>query len=229
MSRKPLIWMYHSIDEYDHDPHKVTVTPDRFDRQLTWLRRRGLRGVSMRELLAAPSPRGLVGLTFDDGYADFAATAVPILARHGFTATVFALPGLFGGHNRWDDPAPRKDLMTAEQVREVADAGMEVASHGMTHVALPAVDDAALKEEVTRSRELLAEVVGGPVDGFAYAYGALGDREVAAVREAGYAYAVATWPTARDDPHALPRTYIGDTTGPLMLRVREARHRLVWR
>ncbi len=35
-----LVFMYHSITAYETDPYQVTVHPDRFDRQLRWLRRR---------------------------------------------------------------------------------------------------------------------------------------------------------------------------------------------
>ncbi len=41
----------------------------------------------------AEGRRGLVGLTFDDGYADFLHEALPVLRGHGCTATVFVLPG----------------------------------------------------------------------------------------------------------------------------------------
>ena len=49
----------------------------------------------MRELLRArrPARAGLVGLTFDDGYADFVTEVLPVLRRYGFTATVFVLAG----------------------------------------------------------------------------------------------------------------------------------------
>jgi hypothetical protein len=40
----PLVLMYHSVAEYERDPFQVTVTPRRFERQLRWMRRHGLRG-----------------------------------------------------------------------------------------------------------------------------------------------------------------------------------------
>ena len=79
----PAIAMFHSVSPYDEDPYLVTVTPERFDRQMRWPRRRGLRGVSVSELMAAcrdGNGRGLIGLTFDDGYADFIEYALPVLA-----------------------------------------------------------------------------------------------------------------------------------------------------
>ncbi|TDB76884.1 polysaccharide deacetylase family protein [Actinomadura sp. KC216] len=219
--------MYHSVDHFDEDPHLVTVSPARFERQLAWLRARDLRGVGMRELLeahAAGRGRGLVGLTFDDGYADFATRAVPALLRYGFTATAFIVTGRIGTYNAWDD-GPRKPLMTADQIRTVAGAGIEIGSHGRHHVSLPRTDDTELREELEESRAALEELVDGPVTGFAYPYGHATSREVDAVRAAGYDYACDIVP---DEPsrHALPRTYIGDRDGPLRMRAKLVRHEL---
>src|SRR6202048_4579109 len=100
----PLVLMYHSVSPYDEDPHEVTITPERFERHMRWLRGRGLRGVSVAELLSERADgrgRGLVGLTFDDGYQDFVTYAMPVLERYGFTATAFVLAGRLGGHNAW--------------------------------------------------------------------------------------------------------------------------------
>ena len=52
--RVPPVLMYHSISPSQlPDPHRVRVHPARLDRHLRLLRRLGLRGVSLRELLAA--------------------------------------------------------------------------------------------------------------------------------------------------------------------------------
>jgi peptidoglycan/xylan/chitin deacetylase (PgdA/CDA1 family) len=223
---EPVILMYHSVEPFTDDPYGVTVRPERFERQLRWLRRRGLRGVSMRELRAAPDPRGLVGLTFDDGYADFVSRVLPALRRYGFTATVYVVAGEIGGHNAWDVPGPRKPLLTADDVRRVADAGIEVGSHSRTHPQLPTVDDRTLQDEIGASRVALADLVGGPVDGFCYPYGAAGAREVAMVERAGYAYACAVGARRFDGPHALPRTYVGDRDTAPRLYAKWIRHGL---
>src|SRR5216683_1919592 len=132
----PVILMYHSIAPYEHDPYQVTVSPARFEQQMRWLRRRGLRGASVREVLDARASGcgpGLVGLTFDDGYADFAEYALPVLKQYGFSATVYVIAGRMGGDNEWDPEGPRKPLLTSQQVRQVADAGIEIGSHGLRH------------------------------------------------------------------------------------------------
>jgi peptidoglycan/xylan/chitin deacetylase (PgdA/CDA1 family) len=229
--RGPAVWvaMYHSVSDCPDDPYNVTVTPARLDRQLAWMSGRGLRGVSMRELLEARArgtERGLVGLTFDDGYADFVSTALPVLYRWGFTATVFVLPGRLGGENGWEPSGPRKPLLDVDGIRRVMAAGMEVASHGLTHLDLTKVTDEVLHAEVDDSRHLLAGITGCAIEGFCYPYGYLDERVTDAVRRAGYRYACAITPGPDGcGDFALPRIHIGqaDTLARLELKRRLAR------
>lgn len=228
-ARFPFVLMYHSVDELTaaDDPHLLTVTPRRLDAQLRALRRQGLRGMSMRELLASGG-RG-VGLTFDDGYVDFLEQAVPVLRRHGATATVYVLAGRLGGDNAWDAEGSRRPLMTAEQVAAADEAGMEIGSHGLMHRRLTTLDAGELDEELVGSRARLSQVLGGPVDGLAYPYGDLGEREVRAARAAGYGHACAvdTRPAGvRPGRHALPRSYAGQRDGAGRLLAKRIRHRL---
>ncbi|MCA1221758.1 polysaccharide deacetylase family protein [Streptomyces sp. 8L] len=224
--------MYHSVADPAHDPYRVTVSPRRLDQQLRLLRRRGLRGVSMERLLRARaegSDAGLVGLTFDDGYADFTTHALPALLRHGFTATVYVLPGRLGGANEWDPLGPRKPLLTEDGVRAAAGAGMEIGSHGLLHTDLTdrdAVDGELLAAETARSRELLRAVTGTDVTGFCYPYGSVDMRAIDAVRAAGYQYAVGIDPGPLTGLFALPRVHVGqdDTATRLLLKL--ALHRV---
>lgn len=230
MSEPPVL-MYHSVAPYDQDPYLVTVHPTRFEQQLRWLHRRGLRGTSMRELLAARrdgADRGLVGLTFDDGYADFCEYVLPALARFGFTATVFVIADLLGGANSWDEAGPRKALMTAEEIRHAAERGMEIGSHGRRHVSLTSTGNGERTAEVAGSRAILQEVSGQEVAGFCYPYGHLDKLAVNAVRAAGYRYGCAIWRSQLTGLHALPRTYIGDRDGSLRLLAKWYRHHLRW-
>jgi peptidoglycan/xylan/chitin deacetylase (PgdA/CDA1 family) len=223
------VLMYHSVEAYRRDPYRITVHPRRFDEQLGWLRRCGLRGVSMRELLAAHRAGradGLVGLTFDDGYRDFLTEVMPALRRHGFTATVYVVAGRLGAYNSWDAPGPRKPLMTEAEVCRVAGSGLEVGSHAVDHVRLTGLTAESMTDQVRRSRWLLAELTGAEVSGFCYPYGAAGPREVAAVRDAGYEYACAVGSPPPGGRHALPRTYVGDRDGSVRLLAKLARHRL---
>lgn len=229
MSYKPFILMYHAVSEHTDrvaDPFLICVSPATLDRQFDFLARRGLRGVSVRELLAAPDPTGLVGLTFDDGYTDFHTAALPVLRRHGFTASVYVVADRIGAVNDWEESGPVRSMMTIDQVRECAAAGMEVGSHGWRHAHLTGAGAEVLAQEVFESRRKLAGLLGEPVDGYCYAYGDLDSAAVAAVRAAGYDYGCAIWHSADTGRYALPRSYVGERDGGLRLQAKRYRSKL---
>ncbi|MCZ2858122.1 polysaccharide deacetylase family protein [Blastococcus sp. VKM Ac-2987] len=225
----PPIFMYHSISpSTEPDPHRLRVHPDRLDRHLRLLGRLGLRGVSLAELLHAAErgeSRGLVGLTFDDGYTDFLEHAVPVLQRHGMTGTVYVVAGRIAGRNEWDE-GPQLPIMDAAQVRAVAAAGHEVGSHTMTHPRLAGADPGALDAEVRESRRVLEDVLQAEVAGFCYPYGSFDAAAADAVRAAGYDHACVTGDYDPGDRFTLPRCYVspGDTAAHLLARM--ARHHL---
>jgi peptidoglycan/xylan/chitin deacetylase (PgdA/CDA1 family) len=226
LTRVPLILMYHRLAEVPEN--RLCVTPSRFAGQMTWLKRRGLRGVGVGTLIdamRAGRQRGLVGITFDDGYDNLVDTALPALLRHGFTATMFIVSGLVGGTNEWDE-APVWPLMSADQVRELAAAGMEIGSHSATHQRLASVTAPQLEAEVKQSRASLRELIGAPIRGFAYPFGSMDAAARRAVRDAGYDYACAVWtPVTELGFMAIPRMFIGEADGAL----RMAAKRLLYR
>ena len=198
-SRWPPILMYHAIGRFPYDPNEDSTSPERFQAQMRYLKRRNLRAVSMRELLRALSldgAKGLVGLTFDDGYEDLLQTTLPILERLGFSATVFVV-GSMPMEINWahqygaNYPMPQMKLLGAEGVREVAARGMEVGAHSMSHAKLPGLEPELLEEEVSGSRRVLSEMLDEEVEGFCYPYGSIDASAIQAVRRAGYAYACA--------------------------------------
>lgn len=209
----PLILMWHSVGVRPHDPNNLAVTPERFEEQMATLKRRGLRGVSVAELLAARaagSARGLIGLTFDDGYTDVLENALPVLQRLGFSATSYVLAGRIGGKNEWDEGTPWP-LVDEAGIRRWADAGFEVGSHGTLHVALRDADPEVLRTEVADSRKKLSDLIGKPVTGYCYAYGSMDPAARSAVAEAGYDHACAVTSRLSLGPYALPRIYVGQT------------------
>jgi peptidoglycan/xylan/chitin deacetylase (PgdA/CDA1 family) len=226
--RAPWTLMYHSVDAYREDPYQVTVTPERFARQMEWLCANGLRGVALGELLRAHAngtSAGLVGLTFDDGYADLPREVLPVLERHGFTATAFVVVGRLGGHNVWDE-GPRKQLLTPAQVRHLADCGVEIGSHGRLHRPLPGLPPEELALETRQSREQLEDIVERRVSGFCYPYGAVDAPAAASVRDSGYSYAAAIAHSPLTGRWALPRSYVGERDNGVRLRAKQVRHRM---
>ncbi len=211
------ILMYHEVGP--HRPgsrlNRWRVLPEDFARQLDVLARRGIRGVALRDLLERPvSSDARAVLTFDDAYAGVLSRALPLLAAHGFGATVFVVSGKLGGVNDWDGETPGDALLDADGVRALAAAGVEIGSHGATHRALPELSDADLAAEVEGSKAALEAVTGAPVVSFCYPYGAFDERSVEAVRTAGYRAATVIRggiPPDLADPFRLKRVAVRGT------------------
>src|SRR5581483_6893264 len=77
------ILTYHSIDE---SGSVISVGRETFAAQAAWLASGRVRVTTVDELLALPPDADAVALTFDDGFQNFADTAVPVLERHGLRA-----------------------------------------------------------------------------------------------------------------------------------------------
>lgn len=222
----PHVFMYHAVTPTD-DSQGLCVSPERFEERMSYLKQRGLRGVSMRELYRAArvgDARGLVGLTFDDGYRDFRENALPMLQSFGFSATVFAVAGMLGKENSWveadEEPSPLMPLMDADELRDLARHRVEVGSHTMSHPRLGGLREEDLRREVEDSKSALEAILEAPVDGFCYPYGSLDAAAVRAVGRAGYAYGCATKTRAQHNVHDWPRMFIGQKDGPLRLTVK---------
>jgi peptidoglycan/xylan/chitin deacetylase (PgdA/CDA1 family) len=228
LRRCPLILMYHAVADVAEDPNLLAVGPARFAEQMTCLARAGLRGVGVGELVdavRAGRQHRLIGITFDDGYASVLDAALPVLARHGFSATVFVVSRLLGGTNEWDE-GPAWPLLDSAGISELAAADMEIGSHGATHVRLAGLPAARLAAEVGDSMADLAALTGAWPLGFAYPYGSVDAAARRAVCDAGYSYACAVaTPLAGLGFAELPRIYVGQRDGALRITAKRLLYR----
>jgi len=144
----------------------LSVTPANFARQMDFLRFAGVHTLTLADAMSAlesgkPLPPRSVVLTFDDGYADFATAAVPVLRRDGLVGTVYVVSGFVG----------RPAYMNADQVRQVDQDGMVVGCHTVNHVDLARTSLQVAAMQVTVSHQQLEALVGHKVLDFAYPYG----------------------------------------------------------
>ena len=188
--RVPIL-MYHYIrvnpDAHDRMGFALSVTPADFEAQMSWLARNGYHPITTNDLYSYLSGgRGLPGrpviLTFDDGYADFYNTALPILRSHDFTAVAYVVSGFVG----------RPGYMSAGQVVAADRAGIEIGSHTVDHANLARQSGAGVRYEVSASKQALERLVGHPVYSFCYPYGGFNSSAAWAVQSAGYRDATTT-------------------------------------
>ena len=167
--RVPVL-MYHHISELPADAsalrRDLTVTPAAFRSQLGWLRDHGYTTVDTEDVWRAmveglPLPPRPIILTFDDGYDDAFRFALPLLLEFRAVGVFFVVVDLLG----------RDGHLTRGQVRALADAGMDIESHGMDHINMAKLAPDQQRAQFCGSRAILSLIAGRPVRHFAYPNG----------------------------------------------------------
>jgi len=112
---KASVLMYHHIDS---KKSSLSVSPENFSAHLAYLKTQGYTVVPVTAIndffdRHVPLPSKAVILTFDDAYADFATTALPVLQQNNTPATVFVPTGLVNnpGYLSWSDLSSAPDYI----------------------------------------------------------------------------------------------------------------------
>lgn len=159
----------------------------------------------------APLPAKPVLLSFDDAQGTQATEALPQLVARGMTGTFFAMTVVLGNPG-W---------LSKDDLRRIAGAGMTVAAHTYDHHRADRYTAPDWSLQLEQPRALLEQVVGAPVEHFAYPYGAWDDEAVAHLEAAGYrtAFQLSDKPLSPTAPLYTLRRFLVDSTwtGPQLL------------
>ncbi len=185
MSHFPVL-MYHRIESSrapvaDPVERPWAVSLAEFERQLDRIAALGKTAVSMgrvHDALAAGTsvPREWVAVTFDDGNESDFVHALPALAGRGFSATFFVCGNRVGARGG----------LEPTMLKAMQEAGMHIGSHAMTHRFLTTLSAREEEDELARSRDALAAIVGAAVDHFAPPGGRWSKRTEATLRRLSY-------------------------------------------
>lgn len=134
--------------------------------------------LSLLSALADPAgPAIRTRITFDDGEQSQSRNALPLLRRHGFSATYFVNPGLAGTEPKF---------LSWAQLQELQSTGHSIQSHGWSHKFLTFCSDPELKQELRGSRERLEDKLGAAVEEISVPGGRWDRRVIEACANAGY-------------------------------------------
>jgi peptidoglycan/xylan/chitin deacetylase (PgdA/CDA1 family) len=214
--RLPILVYHHVGPARSGTLPSLTVTRDRFRRHLEWLRRHRFQAVSLDEAAAWANgsgelPARSVMVTFDDGYADLAADAFPLLEAARMRAAVFVVTAQVGGSSAWDAAlgGGGHRLLSAQEIRLWSERGIEFGAHTRTHPDLTTLSDSELDSEIVGSADDLEAVIDRRVDAFAYPFSLVDRRSLAIVRDRfEIAFTVFEGTNRRSDPHQLERTMV---------------------
>ena len=173
------ILLYHHVSDAGYGS-RYYVTLDDFRAQMETLRDWGYTSITVSDLVnvlinGGELPDRPVVITFDDGNINIYQNAFPIMHEMGFIGTLYIVA------NRLD----ARLFINSEQLREMANDGWEIGSHGMSHADLT-LDSSSVRYEVLQSRLTLEDATGEPVNTFAYPYGKTDEFVTNQVSEYGY-------------------------------------------
>jgi len=215
-----VVLIYHRVG--GHTATEVDLPLGLFSDQIAWLTET-LPVVSLTaglDWLADPTADPLetrVAITFDDGTADFADAACPVLERFAAPATLYVATE-FVEQQR---PFPHDGTpISWSALRDCSASGLvTIGSHTHGHALLDRLDPALVGPELDRSVDLIGERLGVVARHFAYPKALMGSPTAdAAVRDRFDSAAVAGGRANRPghtDPWRLARTpvQISDGTG----------------
>lgn len=255
------VLLYHRVLNHPDELSPGEPSAAQFDSQMAILSR-VFRVLPLDEALSKLAedrlPSRALCITFDDGYLDNLEVALPILQRHGLSATFFIASGLINGGRMMHDTVietvrrlpsgtvdlgwlgitpravdstssrlalieeivrkikylpfsertetcrrlaslveealPQDLMMSSDQVRALARAGMRIGAHTHEHPILSKLSSEEARAQIGKSREVLGDILGTAPTMFAYPNGKPGldytAEHVAMVKEAGFSSAV---------------------------------------
>jgi peptidoglycan/xylan/chitin deacetylase (PgdA/CDA1 family) len=164
-----------------------------------------------------------VGVTFDDGFENFAEVALPEMARRGIPSTVFiiadALGKAFGPHGH-----PER-VMSADKLCKLPQNLVAVGSHTLTHPFLPSLAEHEAGQEIAGSRAKIGTLLNRNVSLFSFPFGGFNEKLVEQCREAGYQRVFTTLPQftpENADAFVVGRVRVDPDDWPLEFRLKLA-------
>jgi len=178
------VLMYHALEESEYtsgaaDPGEqlYVLSANTFHVQMQYLAEYGFRVMPLAGLVNLSQwPEKTVVLTFDDGHASNYHLAYPILKQFAFQATFFITTGWVG----------RRFFLASKEIKYLAESGMEIGSHGVTHEFFSDMSKTKIREELSESHQFLCQCTGKQISSFSAPGGRISSHIVRIGAELGY-------------------------------------------
>lgn len=119
--------------------------------------------LDVHEIANAKLNKGIVTVTFDDGWESVRTKALPLLKKYGIRSTEFIIT----------EVAAQKvpGYMTYNEIAKLKAAGQEIGSHSLTHCNQTELSPSLLEDNAVKSKQALEQQKLGPIKAFAYPLG----------------------------------------------------------
>ncbi len=156
---------YHRISESAKGDY--SVSPATFEAHMKVLADSGFRSVLPDQLydylvFNNPLPEKPVMISFDDSRTEHFAVAAPIMEKYGFRGAFFIMTITYN----------KKNYMSTEQIKELAEKGHTIGLHSWDHtMATKYKGETDWQQQVVNPKAKLEGIMGKPVDYWAYPNG----------------------------------------------------------
>lgn len=210
-SHHAVIIMYHRFGEDQYPATSVTLK--QFQAQIQSLVTRGYHVMPVPVILQSLKegkslPDKTVGITIDDAYESVFTQAWPQLRAAHLPFTLMVSTDPIDKHY--------KDMMTWDQIRQLAKQGVTIGVHSASHLHFTGADDAVILSDLQHAQDRLQKELGIRATLFAYPYGEYQPEQEELLKQVGVTAAfkqVSGVITQDSDFYALPRFPINQSYG----------------
>lgn len=206
-------FIYHRFDDSRYPSTNISV--DIFTKQLEFLRKSNIPAVSTQEISARIArgeglPEHAVMITVDDSYLSFYEVGMPVIRKFDIPVSLFVNTDSVGtpGYMNW------------EQIREVAEQGVEIGNHTASHAYLVEkiageTDDEwrqRIYDDILKAQQVFERELGLTPNIFAYPYGEYSAEIIEILKNLGFIAAYAQQSGvihSQHDPFTIPRFPMG--------------------
>lgn len=193
-SKNITVLLYHQIG---YSPNEFTnldcfCTVSSFSLQMQFLKEQNFSIISLSQALRyirgeETVNKHYVVITFDDGCETFYELAFPLLQAFDFPATIYPVAGCLGQTASWGRIRnPELRILTDKRIAELYRLGVEIGAHTMNHSRLTWISPEEAAREVNESKDYLEQIIGDPVNSFAYPHGDYNRLSIDLVKKAGF-------------------------------------------
>ncbi len=188
--RIPVLCYHRVLPNFREDSVPAySVRPEQFEAHLKYLSVHGYQALTLHEYeaiverMSAP-PRRAVLLTFDDGFTDNFAVALPIAKRFGLALNFFICTGLVEGLVQPIDLSADEAIVTHramnpelwrpiswDQIRAIRDSGHGVGFHSHLHNDFGQLRQEEMRADISKGLAIFEQELGFRPRAFAFPYG----------------------------------------------------------
>ncbi|RZJ19775.1 MAG: hypothetical protein EON51_16685, partial [Acinetobacter sp.] len=194
----PIVMLHHVDDTGTENETGWSITHQKFIDLLDCIEEQGLITTTFEELYlskAKPSKNKVI-ITFDDCYQSLFTFAIPELIRRKMKAVFYIPTAFIGGYNEWDVKEQGFNsfqIMNGGELLYLSNLGMEIGSHGHSHLRHNLITEQKLVFELSHSKQILEKLLKKPVFSFAHPYGIVPKKIDVLLTDAGFHYGVAIY------------------------------------